>query len=284
MAANDPIEDRRLPSVGDDNVAEVVAHWLPFVKRFARQAYKVAPRGELLDDLEGDGFEALVRALDSFDPTRGVTPEGWIALKVRGAMIDGMRRRYPGPDRRRQRRERLGSVEFVSLDAPVGGADAGLTLQETLADVAAVPIEEQVEEREHLVAGRKRLRAALEKLSKREKRILVLRHLKELSVAEVAACEGVTERRIAQIEQVARIKVEGEDQSAASSHDSNRLSKPELQVLQSAAAGDTTLDTATRLRRSSETVKQHRTAVIRKLRARNMCHALSKAYRLGILR
>ena len=283
MAANDPLDGQRLSGVPVDNAEDAMAQWFPFVKRLAQQTYKVAPRGELLDDLEGDGFEALVRALDSFDPTRGVPPEGWIALKVRGAMIDGLRRRYPGPYRRRRQRERLGSVEFVSLDTPVGGAEAGLTLEETLTDIAAIPVEEQVEEREHLAAKRNRLRSALEKLSKREKRILLLRHVKEMSVAEVAACEGVTEDRVYKIECVARVKAGGEDPSAASSSDPSRLSKSELTVLQSAAAGDTILETAKRLRRSSETVKQHRSAVIRKLGARNMYHALSKAYQVGIL-
>jgi DNA-binding CsgD family transcriptional regulator len=183
----------------------------------------------------------------------------------------------------RQQRGRLDSVEFVSLDAPVGAAEAGLTLEETLADVTAIPVDEQVEERDHMAARRSRLSAALEKLSEREKRILVLRHVREMSVAEVAACEGVTEGRIHRIERDARIKAGGVASSATSSNDPYRLSEIELKVLQSTAAGDTTLETAKRLRRSIQTVKTHRSAVIKKLRARNMCHALAKAYQVGIL-
>ena len=61
------------------------------------------------------------------------------------------------------------------------------------------------------------------------------------------------------------------------------LSEMELTVLKSSAAGETSRETAKRLRKSTETVKTQRRAVIAKLKARNMCHALSKAYRLGIL-
>jgi RNA polymerase sigma factor for flagellar operon FliA len=268
---------------GDGNVADGVAQWLSFVKCLARQTYRLAPRGESLDDLEGDGFEALLRALDSFDATKGGTPESWITLKVRGAMIDGMRRRHPGPYRKRPERERLGpsAVKFVSFDAPAGPADPGLTLGETLADGAEVLVEEQVEERDQLDPARRRVRAALGNLSKREKRLLLLRHVEELSVGELAAREGVTERRIYQIERAAAIKVRGESSPDAAAP--SDLSGIELKVLQSTAAGDTAAETAKRLGRSIETVRTHRKAVVKKLRARNMCHALSKAYRLGIL-
>ncbi len=280
MAIHDAHEPRLSPSLGAVE-AEEVARWLPIVKRLARQTYKSAPRGELLDDLEGDGFEALLRALDSFDPVNGGTLASWITLKVRGAMVDGLRRRHPGPYRRRQERERLGSVKFVSLDAPVRFADTGapLTFAETLADLDAVPVADQVEEREQLAEKRRRVRQALDKLSQREKRIMVLRHVEELSVAEVAARERVTESRIYEIERVARVRAGG-----ASAHDLHGLSDPELEVLQYTAAGDTARDTAKRLRRSVDTVKVHRKAAIAKLKARNMYHAISKAYRLGILR
>jgi RNA polymerase sigma factor (sigma-70 family) len=270
-----PIEARG----GDD-----VARWLPLVRRLATHVLAAAPSEETLEDIEGDGYEALLRALESFDPSKGGTIEGWIALKVRGAMIDGMRRHSPGPFRRRERRERLGSVEFVSLDAPIRAADsdAQLTLAEALPDREAVPVAEVVEEREQLAAKRKRLRVALAKLTYRERRIMVMRHVEEMSVAEVAKRECLSKSSIFKIERDVRIKASGID--CPPPGDFYGLSERELEVLEHTATGASAPETAQRLRRSTETIKSHRKTAIAKLKARNMHHAIAKAYRLGILR
>lgn len=44
-----------------------------------------------LDDLVSPGREALLTAARSFDPDRGVPFRCWVALRVRGAMIDAVR-------------------------------------------------------------------------------------------------------------------------------------------------------------------------------------------------
>lgn len=285
MAATTEVGSHRSPHPEDD--AHEVA-WLPLVRSLARQLQKAAPATESLDDLEGDGYEALIHALSTFDPDNGASLSSWITLKVRGAMIDGLRRRQPGPYRRREERERLGSVEFVPLDAPVNGAGGGadLTLAEVLADRDAVPVPELVEERELLAVKRRLVRRALDNLTKREQRIMVMRHVEEMSTAEVALCEGLSEGRIHKIERFAQIKAAAAALAPASLTPAARvdgLSGPELEVLADAAAGATARETAKRLRRSAETVKTHRKAAIEKLGARNMCQAVSTAHRLGIL-
>jgi RNA polymerase sigma factor (sigma-70 family) len=279
MAATTEVESHR--SLRPEDADEVT--WLPFVRSLARQLLKAAPATESIDDLEGDGYEALIHALSTFDPDNGASLASWISLKVRGAMIDGLRRRQPGPYRRREERERLGSVEFVPLDAPVngGGAGAELTLAEVLADREAVPVPELVEERELLAVKRRLVRRALDNLTKREQRIMVMRHVEEMSTAEVALCEGLSEGRIHKIERFAQIKAAAAALAPAARVDG--LSAPELEVLADAAAGATARETAKRLRRSAETIKTHRKAAIEKLGARNMCQAVSTAHRMGIL-
>jgi DNA-binding NarL/FixJ family response regulator len=63
----------------------------------------------------------------------------------------------------------------------------------------------------------------------------------------------------------------------------NDLSNCELMVLRYAAKGFTVQETADERHTGNETVKTQRKAVIRKLRARNMIHAVSVAYQKGIL-
>jgi RNA polymerase sigma factor FliA len=277
MAATTEVDSHRSPRSEDPG--EIA--WIPFVRSLARQLLKTAPASESLDDLEGDGYEALIHALATFDPHNGASLASWISLKVRGAMIDGLRRRQPGPYRRREERERLGSVEFVPLDAPVNGGGADLTLADVLADREAVPVPDLVEERELLAVKRRLVRRALDNLTKREQRIMVMRHVEEMSTAEVAACEGLSEGRIHKIERFAAIKAAAAARRPAARVDG--LSAPELEVLADAAAGATARETAKRLRRSAETVKTHRKAAIEKLGARNMCQAVSNAHKLGIL-
>jgi RNA polymerase sigma factor for flagellar operon FliA len=269
----------RRPEVGADEVA----CWLPLVRSLARRLLRAAPASETLDDLEGDGYEALIHALSTFDRDKGATLAGWISVRVRGAMIDGMRRRHPGPFRRRDVRERLGSIEFVSLDAPLtrAGADADLTLAEVLEDREAVPVADVVEDRGQVALQRRVVRRALDNLSKREQRILVMRHVGEMTAAEVAACEGLSEGSVHRIERFAQIKAAAATRPPARRVDG--LSAHELEVLEDAAAGATARETAKRLRRSAETIKSHRKAAIEKLGARNMCQAVSNAHRLGIL-
>ncbi len=60
------------------------------------------------------------------------------------------------------------------------------------------------------------------------------------------------------------------------------LTKPERTVLRCASYGLTADETATKLMRSTTTVKFHRTNVLIKLRASNITHAVALAYEGGI--
>ena len=63
----------------------------------------------------------------------------------------------------------------------------------------------------------------------------------------------------------------------------NDLSGPEQMVLAGAALGESMDETAARLWKSSETVKSQRRSIIRKLRARNITHAVYIATSRGLL-
>ena len=61
------------------------------------------------------------------------------------------------------------------------------------------------------------------------------------------------------------------------------LTRREQQVLYWTARGDSTRDTAVRLRLGTETVKFHRKNIIDKLNARNMVHAVSMGLQQGLI-
>jgi RNA polymerase sigma factor for flagellar operon FliA len=80
---------------------ERIRSLLPFVKRIARRIKRLVP-GFDLDDLVGDGSVGLIRAVDSFDPSRGPTLQQYARRLVVGAMLNGIRRMDPVSERARR--------------------------------------------------------------------------------------------------------------------------------------------------------------------------------------
>ncbi|GAC1545685.1 MAG: hypothetical protein NVS2B17_28240 [Candidatus Velthaea sp.] len=78
-----------------------IRHLLPLVKKIARRVARVVG-GTDIDDLIGDGSVGLIRAVDSFDPSYGLTIEQYARRIVSGAMLNGVRRLDPVSERVRR--------------------------------------------------------------------------------------------------------------------------------------------------------------------------------------
>ncbi len=74
---------------------------MPIVRYIARRVHRMVPSSEL-DDLIGDGCVGLIRAVDRFDPTRGVPLEQYARRLILGAVLNGVRRLDPVPERMRR--------------------------------------------------------------------------------------------------------------------------------------------------------------------------------------
>jgi RNA polymerase sigma factor for flagellar operon FliA len=64
---------------------------LDLVDLIARQLGRRVSRSVTLDDLRSFGREGLLQAARSFDPSHGVPFRRWANVRVRGAMMDGLR-------------------------------------------------------------------------------------------------------------------------------------------------------------------------------------------------
>jgi RNA polymerase sigma factor FliA len=64
---------------------------LDLVDIIARQLGRRVSRTVSLDDLRSFGREGLLQAARSYDPSRGVPFRRWANVRIRGAMIDGLR-------------------------------------------------------------------------------------------------------------------------------------------------------------------------------------------------
>jgi RNA polymerase sigma factor FliA len=67
----------------------VIKHFAPIVRRIAFSIPRVRPQDR--DDLVGAGWLALVNALNSFDPSRGMSLEQFVYCKIRYGIINYIR-------------------------------------------------------------------------------------------------------------------------------------------------------------------------------------------------
>ena len=78
---------------------------LPFVESLARRMASTMPNSVDVSDLVQDGVIGLMDAAHRFDEARGIKFETFAERRVRGAMIDALRRNAWPRGVRRQRRE-----------------------------------------------------------------------------------------------------------------------------------------------------------------------------------
>lgn len=149
---------------------EIVEH-LGLVHREARRVRAYSKSIEY-EDLVGYGTVGLMQAARSFDASRGWTFSTFAIPRIRGAMIDELRRRF---GRSPVSAKRL--AEEVALD-------------DTLADPAD-------DERE--VFTRLEVDEVLGTLPPRQRRVLTLYYLDGLVQREIGLVFGVREQRIQQI-------------------------------------------------------------------------------------
>ncbi len=212
-----------------DRNALVEAH-LPQVKFIAeRMAAKLPPSVDR-DDLIGAGVLGLLDAVDKFDPARGVQFKTYAEMRVRGAMLDSLRSLDWAPRSMRHRareieaayhrieQERGRSAEEDEVAAALGLSVAEFhTLLGELRGLTLLGLEGDDEDDEYPVPqipddpergplalyerteSRDRLIGAIDRLPERERQVIALYYLEELTMKEIGSVLGVTESRVSQL-------------------------------------------------------------------------------------
>src|ERR671927_609963 len=101
---------------------------IPFVEQLARRVAATMPHSIDIGDLVQDGVIGLIDAAHRFDDARGIKFETFAERRIRGAMIDALRRDAWPRGVRRQRRE---------LDAAREALRRELGHEPSMADLAA---------------------------------------------------------------------------------------------------------------------------------------------------
>jgi RNA polymerase sigma factor FliA len=208
------------------------AHHLEFVRRLAVRMARSLPAHVCLDDLIGAGTLGLLEALDRYDPEKCDRFETFAEFRIKGAMLDELRRydlmarnaRLTAKRLNRTRHEltarlgrppeekemaqamqlglddyyklvaRVGNVHMLSLDELATPDDdaGGRSLQLQ----ASVPSPEEVA---GINESHDRLRGAIETLPERHQMVLEMYYRREMTLKEIGQHVGVTESRICQI-------------------------------------------------------------------------------------
>jgi RNA polymerase sigma factor FliA len=204
---------------------------LPFVEALARRMAATMPNSIDVGDLVQDGVIGLIDAANRFDEGRGIKFETFAERRVRGAMIDALRRDAWPRGVRRQRREleaareelrrELGHEPSIADLAAKVGADekrlgrtivrintiestsplaTGEHFDESSLPAALVPSEpDSPDSAYEKLETRERVLAAIQSLPQREGKVIGLYYYGEVTMKQIGAEIGVNESRVSQL-------------------------------------------------------------------------------------
>jgi RNA polymerase sigma factor for flagellar operon FliA len=253
--AKDPVERERL----------LLEH-LPQVRYIARRIHDRLPAQVPLEDLVHAGVVGLIDAVEKFDPGKNVQLKSYAKFRIRGAILDSLRELDWSPRHlRRQARQieeahrdlklRLGRVasepelavelgmtleSFQHLLGELRGLDLGSLQTETSdlkSDEEAITYKPGgTDEDPFFLCLRGEMKSlvsnALEDLDEKERQVVNLYYLEELTMKEVGTVLGVGESRVSQIHSAALVRLRAHMEDVLHSSARNSATRATGNVLQ----------------------------------------------------
>ncbi len=204
---------------------------IPFVEALARRMAATMPHSIDLSDLVQDGVIGLIDAAHRFDDSRGIKFETFAERRIRGAMIDALRKDAWPRGVRRVRREleaareklraslghepsladlaqeigsdekRLGKtivrINTIESTSPFSSAENVDESQLPAVMVPAEPERPDLQYERDEVKGR--VRNAIATLPPREQRVIALYYYNEATMKDIGSELGVNESRVSQL-------------------------------------------------------------------------------------
>jgi RNA polymerase sigma factor FliA len=226
------------------HISERVLEYLPWARHFARYCTSKLPSHLDHDDLQSAGVLGYLQAAARYDATRGASFRGYCAVRIRGAVLDEVRRWDWAPRSVHKNHRRITRItsnltehlereptrlelamalgveehelsafqsssqprQLVSFDeiSENSNGDENLPLTERLADPFAARPDAAVLSAEDRCA----IRQCLHSLPKTQVTVIVLHYLQNMPLRDVAAMLTVTPSRVSQLhhQALARLK------------------------------------------------------------------------------
>jgi RNA polymerase sigma factor for flagellar operon FliA len=219
---------------------QLLIEHLPEVRYIARRIHDRLPSHVPFDDLVHAGILGLIDAVDKFDPRKNVQLKSYARFRIRGAILDSLRQMDWSPRNLRRQARRIEQAhrdlaaelgraplepelaqhlgmplaEFQRLLGDLRGLDLGSLQKESEdgpgEDAGVLQASSPEEDPFHLCLRselRSLLAEALEELSEKEKQVMALYYLEELTMSEVGAILDIGESRVSQIHSAALIRL-----------------------------------------------------------------------------
>lgn len=209
---------------------QLILEYLSLVRHVLGKLLVHLPSGVDTENLESAGILGLVEAANNFDPTRGVEFKTYAYIRVRGAILDELRRNCPLPQHVLQRLAKVRQA-YEELQPPVTIEDlaraTGLTRDQVLDCLDAIRLtriepwdessaviasisDRQVEcpseavEREEL---KQMLAEAIMALPERERLAITLYYMEDMRLKEIGKVLGLSESRVSRLVSAAQFQI-----------------------------------------------------------------------------
>lgn len=222
----------------------IVQHYIKLAKLVVDRM-AIPSQGHLCkEDLISHAIMGLIEAVERYNPEKGVKFETFAIPRIRGEVVDALRRTDWAPRSLRQKEreirtayERLGRIFGRAATDEEVADELGLspeTFQETLGEVATlsvisleqrldgdgsddssselsdlIPDETDITERAEFEERKRFLAAALAELPERERLVVGLYYYEGLTLKEIGQVLGVTEARVSQMHAKSMMRLRG---------------------------------------------------------------------------
>ena len=215
----------------EQHMADMVHRHLPLVKVIVAKMRPHLPAYADYEELYSAGVVGLVSAIERFDPTRGFCFETYASIRVRGAILDELRKLDIMPRSARSNYRKLNKT-VEALEQKLGRApsdreirhEMGLTpqkyrklrvatqpssilfldkareadelnLHDLVADDRLTPCHQMIEQEEMTEI----INEKIQKLPQRQKMVLAFYYYEGMRLAEIGKILGVSEARVSQL-------------------------------------------------------------------------------------
>ena len=210
---------------------KIILEYAPLVKLVAGRLSMYLGYNVEYDDLVGYGVFGLIDAIDKYDNMKAVKFETYASLRIRGAILDQIRKMDWIPRTIRQKQKKI-DVAMKEIEALKGRAatdeeiakslgisdDEYLSWQSQMKVTGVVSLDEFMEAGSEVPSGqstqhrfespeevieknemKKVLSQALELLTEKEKKVILLYYYEDLTLKEISNVLEVSESRISQL-------------------------------------------------------------------------------------
>jgi RNA polymerase sigma factor FliA len=220
---------------------QLITEYLPFVKRIVRRMAVHLPAHVEVEDLMNAGVIGLIQSIDRYDPSRDNTLATFASFRIRGAVLSELRSRDV-LSRGNRKKVREMQQSWIHLEKKLGrevegwevARELGMTSNEfddlqRMAGISFISLDDMDSqsnsEKEKLLSLftcgddqdalmltriseiRTALAKAIDALSDRERMVISLYYVDELTLKEIGEVMNLTESRISQIHSAVIIRL-----------------------------------------------------------------------------